>query len=132
MRFAVGLLGITLSALVSGSGAAFAQEQRGYLMPVVGRVVSVDRATGRIVLHHGMLETVDAGDVTCTVPADRLRYIQPGMELSATADTRHRTWRLTDVRRFHGDGDPAAPPSGLAANRISQQIVSQGIGSARV
>jgi Cu/Ag efflux protein CusF len=126
------LLGITLSALVWGSVGAFAQEQRGYLMPVFGRVISVDRTTGRIVLHHGMLETVDAGDVTCTVPPDRLRYIQPGMELSATADTRHRTWRLTDVRRFHGDGDPASPPSGIAAERISQQIVSQGIGSARV
>lgn len=132
MRFAVGLLGITVSALVWGSSAVLAQEQRGYLMPVVGRVVSVDRATGRIVLHHGMLETVDAGDVTCTVPADRLRYIQPGMELSATADTRHRTWRLTDVRRFRAGGDSASPPSGVAVNAISQQTVSQGIGPARV
>lgn len=113
MRFGVGLL-VVLSALVSGFPAALAQEQRGYLMPVVGRVVSVDRASGRIVLHHGMLETVDAGDVTCTVPPDRLRYIEPGMELSATADTRHRTWRLTDVRRFHIDGGNPAAPSGVA------------------
>jgi Cu/Ag efflux protein CusF len=129
VRFGGGLLGIVLSALMSGFPAAFAQEQHGYLMPVVGRVISVDRASGRIVLHHGMLETVDAGDVTCTVPPDRLRYIQPGMELSATADTRHRTWRLTDVRRFHGDGGAFSAPSGIAINQISQQIVSQGISS---
>ncbi len=114
MRFGVGVL-VVLGALVSGFPAALGQEQRGYLMPVVGRVISVDRASGRIVLHHGMLETVDAGDVTCTVPADRMRYIEPGMELSATADTRHRTWRLSDVRRFRvGGGNPSAP-SGVAS-----------------
>jgi Cu/Ag efflux protein CusF len=123
---------VVLSALVSGFPAALGQEQRGYLMPVVGRVVSVDRASGRIVLHHGMLETVDAGDVTCTVPPDRLRYIQPGMELSATADTRHRTWHLTDVRRFRSDGSVPSTPSGVASERFSQQIVSQGIRSPRV
>ena len=131
MRFGLGLLGFVLSALVSGVPAV-GQEQHGYLMPVVGRVISVDRASGRIVLHHGALETVDAGDVTCTVPPDRLRYIQPGMELSATADTRHRTWRLTDVRRFHGDGDASSAPSGVASSGFSQQIVSQGIDSPRV
>jgi len=47
--------------------------------------------------------------------AGRLRYIQPGMELSATADTRHRTWRLTDVRRFRIDGGNPAAPSGVAS-----------------
>jgi Cu/Ag efflux protein CusF len=132
VRFGGGLLGIVLSALMSGFPAAFAQEQHGYLMPVVGRVISVDRASGRIVLHHGMLETVDPGDVTCTVPADRLRYIQPGMELSATADTRHRTWRLTDVRRFHVDTPTGSPSSRVAIDGISQQIVSQGLDSRRV
>jgi Cu/Ag efflux protein CusF len=132
VRFGVGLL-IVAGALVSGVPAAQGQEQqRGYLMPVVGRVVSVDRASGRIILHHGMLETVDAGDVTCTVPADRLRYIEPGMELSATADTRHRTWRLTDVRRFRVDGGNPSAPAGVASEPISQQTVSQGIDSQRV
>jgi Cu/Ag efflux protein CusF len=125
------LLGLVLSALVSGFPAALAQEQRGYLMPIVGRVVSVDRASGRIVLHHGMLETVDAGDVTCSVPPSRLRYIQPGMELSATADTRHRTWRLIDVRRFRSDGS-APTSSGVAIGGFSQETVSQGIDSPRV
>jgi Cu/Ag efflux protein CusF len=126
------LLGVAVIALVSASPAALAQEQRGYLVPIVGRVVSVDRASGRIVLHHGMLETVDAGDVTCTVPPNRLRYIQPGMELSATADTRHRTWRLTDVRRFRSDGGAPSTPSGVATKAFSQQIVSQGTRSPKV
>ncbi len=127
MRFAVGVLVLVLGALGSGFSPGFAQAQRGYLMPVVGRVISVDRASGRIVLRHGMLETVDAGDVTCTVPPGRLRYIQPGMELSAVADTRHRTWRLSDVRRFRTDGGAPSAPSGVASDRFSQRIVSQGI-----
>jgi hypothetical protein len=131
VRFAMGLLVFALGALISIS-AAPAQEQRGYLVTVVGRVVAVDRASGRIVLHHGMLETADAGDVTCTVPPDRLRYIQPGMELSATADTRHRTWRLIDIRHFHGDSGSTSGSSGVASGRYSQRIVSQGIESVRV
>jgi Cu/Ag efflux protein CusF len=131
VRFAMGLLVFALGALISIS-AAPAQEQHGYLVTVVGRVVTVDRASGRIVLHHGMLETVDAGDVTCTVPPDRLRYIQPGMELSAVADTRHRTWRLIDIRHFHGDSGSAPGSSGVASGRYSQRIVSQGIESVRV
>jgi Cu/Ag efflux protein CusF len=121
----MGLLVFALGALISISGA-LAQEQRGYLVTVVGRVVAVDRASGRIVLHHGMLETADAGDVTCTVPADRLRYIQPGMELSAVADTRHRTWRLIDIRHFHGDSGAAPGSAGVAYGQYSQLTVSQG------
>ena len=125
MRFGMGLLTLALGAVITFS-AALAQEQHGYLVTVVGRVVAVDRASGRIVLHHGMLETANAGDVTCTVPADRLRYIQPGMELSAIADTRHRTWRLIDIRHFHGDSGSASGSSGVASGRYSQRIISQG------
>lgn len=132
MRFGLGLLVLAVSALIAPSAAQAQEQQRGYLVSVVGRVVAVDRASGRIVLHHGMLETSDAGDVTCTVPPNRLRYIQPGMELSAIADTRHRTWRLIDIHRFHGDGGDPAGTSGVANERNSQRIVSQGIGSARV
>ena len=84
-------------------GRPAAAEQRGYLVTVVGRVVSVDRARAKIVLRHGMLETTRAGDEVCLVPRRLLRYLRPGMDVTATADTRQRPWRLTQVQHFHAD-----------------------------
>ena len=110
-------LAIALPALAGVMALALpvSADQRGYLMPVIGRVVSVNHHRGTIVLHHGMLETLNAGDETCVVPRGKLESIQPGMDLSAVADTRHRPWRLLMIRRFRADQPhPDSTGSGVA------------------
>ena len=104
---------VALPALAAAVALALpaSADQRGYLMPVIGRVVSVNHHRGTIVLHHGMLETLNPGDETCVVPRGNLQSIHPGMDLSAVADTRHRPWRLIQVRRFRADR-PHPDPSG--------------------
>jgi len=101
MRAGPMILAIALASPVFGSPAA--AEQPGYLVTVVGPVVSVDRLRAKIVLHHGMLETTPAGDEVCLVPRRLLRYLRPGMDVTATADTRRHPWRLTQLQHFHAD-----------------------------
>jgi hypothetical protein len=106
--------------------AAFAPdaraEQRGYLVRIVGRVVSVDQRDGKIVLHHGMLETANPADEPCLVPRNRLRFIRAGMDISALADTRHRPWKLIELRRFTDTISP--PPSGSSV-RLAVELPSE-------
>ncbi|HYZ17371.1 MAG TPA: hypothetical protein VE591_13260 [Candidatus Acidoferrum sp.] len=98
-------LGVALSVLALSVtfGAPATADQPGYLVTVVGRVVSVDRAKGMIVLHHGMLETAEPADERCSVPTQSLRFVRRGMDIWATADTRRHPWRLRDVRPLHID-----------------------------
>ena len=108
-------LEIALPALAGAVALALpvSADQRGYLMPVIGRVVSVNHHRGTIVLHHGMLETLNPGDETCVVPRGNLQSIHPGMDVSAVADTRHRPWHLHQVHRFRADR-PHSDPGGAA------------------
>ena len=103
-RFVVAVL--TAGGLVFAAPAA--AERQGYLVTIAGRVVSVDRAHGTIVLRHGMLETTSQGIETCVVPPRLLKYFRAGMELTARADTSRRPWRLTDVQHLRVRRDP--PP----------------------
>lgn len=103
MRFVIAAPALALAAAVLAGPAAAAQ--RGYLFSIVGRVMSTDRAHGILVLRHGMLETMSPGDETCEVTPSELRGVRPGMTISATADTRHRPWRLRQVRPFGTSGD---------------------------
>lgn len=102
MRFGAALVAVLACLFFALPAAA---EQHGYLVSVVGRVLSVDRAHGTILLRHGMLETTPAGREVCVVPRKLLRYFRPGMDLTATADTSRRPWRLREVQHFHADGN---------------------------
>ncbi len=110
-------LALSLFALAFATGAPVGADQPGYLVTVVGRVVSVDRANGTIVLHHGMLETAEPADERCTIPGQSLRFLRRGMDISATADTRRHPWRLRDVRPLHVD--ERTTPSGAGATRLA-------------
>jgi hypothetical protein len=99
-----------LTALVAVLYASPAgAERHGYVVTVVGRVVSVDRAHGTIVLHHGMLETTSPGEERCLVPRRLLKYFRAGMELTARADTSRRPWRLTEVQHFRANRQQPPP-----------------------
>jgi len=103
---------LTAGGLLCAAPAA--AERQGYLVTIAGRVVSVDRAHGTIVLRHGMLETTSPGVETCLVPPRLLKYFRAGMELTARADTSRRPWRLTEVQHFHVRREPPAHDPRLA------------------
>jgi hypothetical protein len=103
VRLVLAAPAVTLAAVMLGGPAVAAQ--RGYLFSIVGRVMSTDPARGVLVLRHGMLETMSAGDETCQVARDALRGVRPGMTITATADTRHRPWRLRWIRPFDARGE---------------------------
>lgn len=111
---------VALSGLLVAAPAA--GEQHGYLVPVVGRVVSVDRTRGSIVLHHGMLETTSPGEERCIVPHRLLRFFRPGMELRAKADTSRRPWRLTEVEHFHTERRGPPPGDSRLAFRFDEVV----------
>ncbi|HEX3549417.1 MAG TPA: hypothetical protein VHT53_03540 [Candidatus Elarobacter sp.] len=109
---------VTASALVLAAGVLAepaAAAQRGYLFSVVGRVLSADQSHGTLVLQHGMLETMPSGSERCEAPPSALRALRPGMTITAVADTRHRPWRLRDVRPFRAGENRPLPPGRMLA-----------------
>jgi hypothetical protein len=104
---------LTAGGLLCAAPAA--AERQGYLVRIAGRVVSVDRAHGTIVLRHGMLETTSPGVETCLLPPRLLKYFRAGMELTARADTSRRPWRLTEVQHLRVRRDPPARDPRLAS-----------------
>ena len=108
MTFRIVAASLTLTAVAASTALA---AQRGYLMSVAGQIVSVDPARGTVVLHHGMLETADAGNERCRVEKKILRALRRGMFITATADTRHHPWRLSDVRPVTNADDERTPGS---------------------
>lgn len=116
MPFRLVVWASAVALLVPALAAPAGAEQGGYLVTVVGRVISVDRGGSKIVLHHAMLETTPAGDEVCLVPRRLMRYLRPGMNVTATADTRRHPWRLTQLQHFHAD-DRVGPDLPRVAER---------------
>jgi len=120
-------------ALVSGFRRRARQEQRGYLMPVVG---AWSPSTEQAVASFSTRDARDGrrGDVTCTVPADRLRYIERGWNslrprIPATARGASPTCAASAStaatrRRRRASHQRIFPANCKSRNRLAEGIVS--------
>ena len=97
MRGKILALGFALSAL--SMGPAFAGEPSAARVPVYGTVISVDRPHSTFVLQHAALETMPAGRKRCRLRhASDMKLLKPGVNIEASADTRHQPWTLDEVQ----------------------------------
>ena len=79
--------------------ASRASQRSGAWIPVAGTVVSIDRVHHTVGLRHAALETLAAGTEYCrfTHP-NAARYLRPGQDITAVAETDRHPWLLDNVR----------------------------------
>lgn len=86
--------------------------EHGYEVWFAGQVLSVDAQGGRLRVARGPTETEGRGIEECVAKGTGLRFVRPGMQIEAQADTRHRPWRILHLRVMRRN-NPA--PAGATA-----------------
>lgn len=90
---------LTMGVLAAMPSASCATDP-GYDIWFSGRVLAVEQQPALLRIARGPTETAAASVEMFTIARKRLKFVHPGMEIQALADTRHRPWRILRLRIY--------------------------------